>query len=167
MSLATADSEGKPSVRIVLLKDYDADGFVFYTHAVSPKGMQISANPYASIMFYWAALDRQIRITGTVHMVSDAEADEYFNSRPYNSKLGAWIAPQSSVIKDRAFMDARMAELESKYSNAQAPRPQDWVGYRLRPDSIEFWQGRESRLHDRLLYTCAAGGSWKMQRLAP
>jgi len=167
MSLATAGKDGKPGARVVLLKDFDEDGFVFYTHAISPKGDHLRGNPRATLLFYWAALDRQIRINGTVDLVSAAEADEYFNSRPYSSRLGAWVAPQSSVIENREFMDSRMRELEQEYENKDVPRPQDWVGYRVCPETIEFWQGRESRLHDRFQYSRATGDDWCMQRLAP
>ncbi|OGT73621.1 MAG: pyridoxamine 5'-phosphate oxidase [Gammaproteobacteria bacterium RIFCSPLOWO2_02_FULL_56_15] len=167
MSLATAGSDGMPSVRIVLLKDYDSDGFVFYSHADSPKGRQLAENPRASLLFYWPVLDRQVRIAGVVSHVSNTEADEYFQSRPYASRLGAWAAKQSSVITGRKVLDERMGELEVMYGDRPVPRPTEWIGYRVKPETIEFWQGRESRLHDRICYALSGDRAWVMQRLAP
>lgn len=167
MSLATSGSDGMPDVRMVLLKDFDNTGFVFYSNARSPKGRQLAENPRATLMFYWAVLDRQIRIAGTVTQVSAAEADDYFQSRPYASRLGAWASAQSSVIADRDILEGTMRELEQMYDGKPVPRPPEWIGYRVMPESVEFWQGRESRLHDRIRYRCMATGSWRMERLAP
>jgi pyridoxamine 5'-phosphate oxidase len=167
MSLATSGSDGMPDVRMVLLKDFDNTGFVFYSNARSPKGRQLAENPRATLMFYWAVLDRQVRIAGTVTQVSIAEADDYFQSRPYASRLGAWASEQSSAIADRDILEGTMRELEQQYGGKPVPRPPEWIGYRVMPESVEFWQGRESRLHDRIRYRCMAAGSWQMERLAP
>jgi len=167
MSLATSGSDGMPDVRMVLLKDFDNQGFVFYSNARSPKGRQLAENPRATLMFYWAVLDRQVRIAGTVAQVSAAEADDYFQSRPYASRLGAWASEQSSVIADRDILEGKMRELDQQYDGKPVPRPSEWIGYRVMPESVEFWQGRESRLHDRIRYRRTADGGWRMERLAP
>ena len=170
MSLATADASGRPSVRAVLLKGYDVAGFVFYTNYSSRKGRELAANPHACLLFSWVELERQVRIEGRVGKVSDAESDEYFASRPLGSRLGAWASPQSEVVPDRAAIEARLAEAKHRYGDA-VPRPPHWGGYRVVPEAIEFWQGRENRLHDRIRYR--RGGesgeaiTWTIDRLAP
>ena len=167
MTLATASAKGEPSARIVLLKGADADGFVFYTNYDSAKGRDLAENPRASLLFFWAELERQVRINGSVTKTSAAESDEYFHSRPKESQIGAAISNQSRPIADRSQLEQRYAELADKYKDSVVPLPASWGGYRVRPDAIEFWQGRKSRLHDRLLYTRQPDGSWSRSRLAP
>lgn len=167
MTIATASLDGKPSARLVLLKDYDQRGFVFYTNYESDKGQQLLQNPWAAIAFWWAELERQVRITGRVEQVDDAEADQYFNSRPKSSQLGAWASHQSQVIPNREVLEQRLQQLKEEYENKAVLRPPYWGGFRVVPCQIEFWQGRPSRLHDRLLYHRGEAGSWLMQRLSP
>jgi len=167
MTLATATAEGKPSARIVLLKGFDEDGFVFYTNYASQKGQQLTDNPWASLVFWWAELERQVRMEGRVEKVSQAESEEYFASRPLGSRLGAWASPQSQVISSRAVLEDKIAELETKYDEETIPKPPNWGGYRLIPTEIEFWQGRPNRLHDRLCYRQQGDGTWLRERLAP
>jgi pyridoxamine 5'-phosphate oxidase len=167
MVLATVSNEGKPSARYLLLKSFDQEGFVFFTHSVSAKGEQMANNPNAALVFYWAPIHRQVRIEGNVALVSDKEADEYFASRPYGSRISAWVADQSSVVESREFLERRARELEQQYAEDNVPRPDTWVGYRLVPDNIEFWQGRENRLHDRVYYVKDETGNWSKTRLAP
>ena len=167
MSLATADRDARPSVRIVLLKGFDQDGFVFFTNYESTKGKQLEANPYAALGFYWIELDRQIRVSGKVERTSREESQTYFHSRPVGSQLSAWASRQSEVLDGRRVLDARMAEMTERFSDKPIPLPPHWGGYRLRPDKIEFWQGRSNRLHDRFRYTRQADGSWQIDRLAP
>jgi len=167
LTLATATGDGKPSARMMLLKGFDEDGFVFYTNCESRKGEDLSQNPRAAIVFWWAQLERQVRIEGSVERVSDEEANSYFKTRPRGSQLGAWASEQSRVIIAREVLDRRMDELEVKYQNREIPRPPYWIGYRLRPVSIEFWQGRPNRLHDRLRYRLLEDGIWVIERLAP
>lgn len=167
MVLATASLDARPAARYVLLKDYNENGFVFYSHSVSAKGRQLAENPRASLIFYWNGLDRQIRIEGKVERTSDREADEYFESRPLDSRISAWAAPQSSVIENREYLESHVEELKLRFGDGGVPRPDDWVGYRVIPDAVEFWQGRENRLHDRILYTLGGNGAWSMARLAP
>jgi pyridoxamine 5'-phosphate oxidase len=167
MTLATATPEGKPSARIVLLKGFDEDGFVFYTNYASQKGQQLADNPWASLVFWWAELERQVRIDGRVEKVSKQESEEYFASRPLGSRLGAWASPQSQVISSRVVIEDKIAELEPKYEEETIPKPPNWGGYRLIPTEIEFWQGRPNRLHDRLRYRQQGDGSWLRERLAP
>ncbi|MGA3248760.1 MAG: pyridoxamine 5'-phosphate oxidase [Paraburkholderia sp.] len=167
MTLATVDSRGRPSARIVLVKGVDERGFVFFTNYESRKGRELADNPHASLLFYWIELERQVRIEGNVVKASPAESDQYFESRPLGSRIGAWASEQSQVIESRAVLEAREREISAKYGE-HPPRPPHWGGYRLIPDAIEFWQGRPSRLHDRLLYTRAVeGGDWQLARLSP
>lgn len=166
MTLATATSSGKPSARIVLLKGYDDKGFVFFTNYMSRKGQEIAQNGQATLLFFWKELERQIRIEGTIEKVSPAESDEYFYSRPEGSRIGAWSSPQSQVIKDRTVIEENVKQYSEKFAAGNIPRPEHWGGYRVIPEHIEFWQGRPSRLHDRILYTLD-GSSWKIERLAP
>ena len=167
MTLATADASGTPSARIVLLKGFDQRGFVFYTNYTSRKGLELSANPRASLCFYWHALERQVRVEGTVEKVSRQESDEYFHSRPVGAQIGAWVSHQTEAIASRDELEGREAELLKRFGDGPVPLPDDWGGYRVIPSVIEFWQGRPSRLHDRLEYRCSAGGAWTMRRLAP
>lgn len=167
MTVATVTKSGKPRARIVLLKGFDERGFVFYTNYHSHKGQELADNPQAAIAFWWAELERQVRIEGRVLKVSDRESDEYFHSRPFNSRLGAWASEQSQVIESREVLEQRWQELKTKYENQEIPRPPHWGGFRVIPTEIEFWQGRPSRLHDRLLYTLKDDGSWRIDRLSP
>ncbi|MGF7130893.1 pyridoxamine 5'-phosphate oxidase [Paraburkholderia sp. EB58] len=167
MTLATVDSRGRPSARIVLIKGVDERGFMFFTNYESRKGRELADNPHASLLFYWIELERQVRIEGTVVKASAAESDQYYESRPLGSRIGAWASEQSQVIESRAVLEAREKEISAKYGE-HPPRPPHWGGYRLIPEAIEFWQGRPSRLHDRLLYTRAVeGGDWQIARLSP
>jgi pyridoxamine 5'-phosphate oxidase len=166
MTLATMASDGGPSARMVLLKGLDERGFVFYTDYDSRKGRELAANPRAALLFYWIELEREVRVEGLTEKTSAAESDEYFASRPLGSRLAALASRQSSVVADRQSLEKDYAEIERRHGDAP-PRPSTWGGYRLVPDSIEFWQGRPNRLHDRLLYTKSRDGSWKIARLAP
>ena len=165
MALATATSSGIPSSRMVLLKEFDERGFVFYTNYDSPKSRDLEENPYGALLFYWASLERQIRITGPTKRVSRPESEAYFRTRPLDSRLGAWASDQSTVIPNRSVLESRMKEVTAKYENKEVPLP-NWGGYRLAPDSFEFWRSRPSRLHDRLRYRMV-GGEWIIERLAP
>lgn len=167
MILATSSMEAVPSARIVLLKDFNENGFVFFTNYNSYKGQQLSENPKACLVFFWEELERQVRITGLVFKLSASESDEYFNSRPEASRIGAWASPQSQVIENRSWLDKRFEELSSKMKNGVIPRPPHWGGYLVKPVIVEFWQGRVSRLHDRIQYSLQDDGSWKIERLAP
>ena len=166
MTLATSDKSGQPSARIVLMKSFDDRGFVFFTNYHSRKGKELSENPRAGLLFYWSELWRQVRIEGDIEKISAAESEEYFQSRPVGSKLGAWASNQSEVVDTREILEARFAELQKRFGE-DVPRPEHWGGYRLRPDSIEFWQGRENRLHDRLRYRFKEDGGWLVERLGP
>ena len=167
MTLATATKDGRPSARMVLLKQADEQGFVFYTNYRSKKARDLDENPRAALVLYWVQLDRQIRIEGTVERISAAESDEYFATRPRDSQLGAIASPQSEVIENREVLVKRFAELEKAYRDREVERPEHWGGYRLKAELIEFWQNRVGRLHDRLLYDKKADGSWSVKRLAP
>ncbi len=167
MTLATASSDGVPSARIVLLKGFDNGGFTFFTNYNSFKGQQLAENPKACLVFFWKELERQVRITGLIEKISPHVSDEYFNSRPAGSQMGAAASPQSQVIESREWLDNHYKELESKLGGKQLQRPPHWGGYIVKPVIIEFWQGRPSRLHDRLQYTLVENGSWKIERLAP
>jgi pyridoxamine 5'-phosphate oxidase len=167
MTLATTAADGQPSARIVLLKEVSQDGFVFYTNYGSRKGRELAVNPRAALVFYWPQLERQVRITGAVVKTSRSESNAYFQTRPRGSQLAAWASWQSLPIPDRDVLEARVKKLEAKYAGVSVPLPPNWGGYRLRPDSIEFWQGRPNRLHDRLRYSQEADGGWKIERLAP
>jgi pyridoxamine 5'-phosphate oxidase len=167
MTLATSTTDGKPSARLVLLKQVDNRGFVFYTNYRSSKAGDLEANPFAALVFYWPQLERQVRVEGTVTRTSAAESDEYFRSRPRDSQLGALASPQSEVIPNRDVLEQRLAALEEEYRDLEVERPAHWGGYRLKPERIEFWKGRPGRLHDRLLYERQSDGSWIIKRLAP
>ena len=167
ITVATVTKSGKPRARVVLLKNFDERGFVFYTNYHSHKGQELADNPQAAIAFWWAELERQVRIEGRVLKVSDRESDEYFHSRPFNSRLGAWASEQSQVIESREVLEQSLQDLKTKYENQDIPRPPDWGGFRVIPTAIEFWQGRPSRLHDRLLYSLLDDGSWQIERLSP
>lgn len=166
MTLATVSPQGDPAARIVLLKGFDASGFVFFTNYDSDKGQHLAAHPRASLLLFWGELERQVRITGAIAKVSAAESEEYFHSRPFDSQIGAWASAQSTTVADRAALEARYAEVAAKYAGQVVPLPPFWGGYRVTHERIEFWQGRPSRLHDRLLYTCE-GTTWSRSRLAP
>jgi len=167
MNLATATPEGRPSSRVVLLKQVDQKGFVFFTNYHSAKAQQLESNPYAALVFYWPQLDRQVRIEGKVERTSVAESAEYFQTRPRESQIGAWASPQSSVIAGREVLEERARELEEYYRDREIECPGHWGGYRLRPDRIEFWKSRVGRLHDRILYELMSDGEWAIKRLAP
>ncbi len=168
MTLATASVSGMPSARIVLLKGYSEDGFLFYTNYNSRKGEELLENPKAALVFCWLELERQIRIEGTVSKLSPADSTKYFQSRPKGSQIGAWASPQSEVIKNRDILEENVKMLEEKYESEVAlPRPEHWGGFLLEPTMVEFWQGRSSRLHDRIRYTQGEEGAWKIDRLAP
>ncbi len=166
MSISTASVEGRPSSRMVLLKGFDNSGFVFYTNYNSQKGRELAANPFAALTFFWPELERQVRISGRVSKVSAEESDEYFNSRPFTSRVGAWASNQSETITSKMTVAAKAAKLLVKYASGHVPRPPHWGGYRVEPDLIEFWQGRPSRLHDRILYRLD-GEAWNIMRLSP
>ena len=167
MTLATATPEGRPFARVVLLKQVDDEGFVFFTNYHSAKASQLESNPYAALVFYWNVLDRQVRVEGKVERISTEDSESYFQTRPRESQIGAWASPQSSVIAGREVLEQRARELEDYYRDREIECPGHWGGYRLRPDKIEFWKGREGRLHDRILYELMSDGAWSIKRLAP
>ena len=167
MTLATASADGIPSARIVLLKGYDASGFVFYTNYNSFKSKQMEENPRACLVFFWKELERQVRITGIVERVNETESDAYFTSRPEGARVGAWASPQSEVIPNREWLEAKEKEYADLFKSKQLERPSHWGGYRVKPVSIEFWQGRPNRLHDRIQYTLVEANRWIIERLAP
>ena len=167
MTLATASADGVPTARIVLLKGFDKRGFVFFTNYNSLKGEQLHENPRASLVFFWKELERQVRVMGVIEKVSAAESDEYFNSRPEGSRIGAIVSPQSSVIESRDWLESQVAVRAQELTGTDIPRPEYWGGYRVRPAILEFWQGRSNRLHDRLQYSLTDEGEWKIERLAP
>jgi len=165
--LATASSDSRPNARMLLLKGHDSSGFTFYTNSESIKGIELQQNPQAAMVFWWDKMERQVRITGSITILPDHESDEYFRSRPRGSQIGAWVSKQSSVIQSRDELDRSYAQLEQKFENLEISRPQYWNGYKLRPGSIEFWQGRPNRLHDRLRYVLDDSMNWVIERLAP
>ncbi len=168
MTLSTATQEGRPSARIVLLRGYDERGFCFFSNYASQKGRELAANPYAAVTFHWVELERQVRIAGRVEKVSASESDAYFKSRPAQSRIGAWSSPQSEVIASRDTLEQFVKEYQERYPEESAiPRPEHWGGYRVIPERIEFWQGRPSRLHDRLRFSRVEQGTWTLERLAP
>jgi pyridoxamine 5'-phosphate oxidase len=167
MTLATADKNGIPSARIVLLKEYDAKGFVFFTNYNSNKGEQLSQNPNACLVFFWKELERQVRITGTTEKISMEESIAYFNKRPDGSKIGAWASPQSLAVAGKAWLKETFDYYRERFKHGEIPKPPHWGGYRVKPFTIEFWQGRPSRMHDRIQYTLHADGNWAIERLAP
>ncbi len=167
LSLATADDSGQPSLRTVLLKLYDERGFVFFTNYNSRKAREIAVNPKVALLFSWIPLQRQIRIRGIAEKTTVAESLKYFVTRPRGSRIGAWVSPQSSVIGSRSLLMAKFEEMKRKFAQGEIPLPDHWGGYRVRPSAIEFWQGRESRLHDRFEYRRLQGGRWEIVRLAP
>ena len=165
--VATASPGGRPSTRVVLMRGFDDRGFVFYTNYQSRKGGEIGANPFASMCFFWQPMERQVRVEGTVVRTSEAQSDEYFAGRPTGSKLGAWVSNQSGVVPDRPALEAEMEAIRGRFPGEEIPRPPHWGGFRVVPESIEFWQGRRSRLHDRLVYRKTPEGAWRIERLAP
>ncbi len=167
MSLATATPDGVPAVRIVLLKGISDRGFVFFTNYLSDKGRELEANPRAALALFWVQLERQVRISGTVEKTSDEESDEYFQTRPLGSQLGAWASSQSQVIANRAALEAQLAEVTQRFAGGNIPLPANWGGYRVAPEVIEFWQGRTNRLHDRFRYARQSDSSWLIERLSP
>ncbi|PUA17350.1 pyridoxamine 5'-phosphate oxidase [Glaciimonas sp. PCH181] len=166
MSLATVNAAGRPSSRIVLIKNFDATGITWFTNYTSRKGEELAQNPYAALLFHWVELQREVRIEGKVERISDAENDAYFATRPLRSRLGAIASAQSQPVANRAVLEANFAEAEKTFGE-HPPRPKNWGGYKLVPDTVEFWQGRRSRLHDRILYQLDADGNWQRQRLQP
>ncbi|MBL7974928.1 MAG: pyridoxamine 5'-phosphate oxidase [Candidatus Kapabacteria bacterium] len=166
MTLATATPDARPSARVLLLKGFDEQGFVFYTNYLSRKGEELAANPHACLLFFWVELERQVRIEGTIAKVSRQESDEYFQSRPHGSRLGAWSSEQSSVVPNRQALEQRYADVVERFGENPVPLPDFWGGYRLTPTYFEFWQGRENRMHDRIAYT-QHNNLWNVERLSP
>ena len=166
MTLATATKNGEPDARIVLLKSFDEAGFVFYTNYESRKGKELDENPRACLLFYWSKVWRQVRIEGSVEQVSEEESEDYFQTRPLGSKIGAWASNQSEAVESRDVLEQRYADLSERYGE-DVPRPPHWGGYRIHPEAIEFWQGRDNRLHDRLRYRLQEDGTWLIERLGP
>jgi len=167
MILATADKDGRPAGRVVLLKGVDQRGFIFYTNYDSRKGRELEENPQAALVFYWSNLERQVCIAGTVSKLPAAESEAYHNSRPRGSRIGAWASEQSSVVRDRAELETHWSDFEARYPGSDVPKPPNWGGYVLAPARVEFWQGRPNRLHDRFRYTRQPDGTWLIERLSP
>lgn len=167
MTLATASAQGKPSARVVLLKGFNESGFIFFTNYHSQKASEIEENPRVSLVFFWKELERQVRIDGTIKKITAEDSDEYFYSRPVESRIGAWASPQSKVIASRKVIEENVVELEKSFAGKMIDRPPHWGGYIVKPAVIEFWQGRSSRLHDRLQYSLNEMGQWEIKRLAP
>jgi len=167
MTLATASADGVPAARIVLLKQFDDKGFVFFSNYQSFKGIQLSENPRACLVFFWKELERQVRITGLVEKTTDVESDEYYGSRPLASRIGAWASPQSKVIESRQWLEENEKKMEGQFAEQAITRPPYWGGYRVKPITVEFWQGRPGRLHDRIQYSLQENNSWLIERLAP
>ena len=176
MTLATVGADGRPSARVVLLKGLDARGFCFFTNYASRKGQELAVNPWAALVFWWGPLERQVRVEGRVEKLSEAESDEYYQSRPKGSRLGAWVSPQSQVIPNRQVLEQQLVDLAAQYAESEPPRPPHWGGYRIVPTALEFWQGGPNRLHDRLYYVRAehvhqldasSPEGWRLERLAP
>ncbi|HMT92368.1 pyridoxamine 5'-phosphate oxidase [uncultured Thiothrix sp.] len=167
MQIATSTAQGKPSLRTVLLKAFDEQGFVFYTNYHSQKAQQITENPQVAALFFWKELERQVEITGRVEKVSTLESLKYFTSRPRGSQLGAWVSAQSSIISSRKLLEAKLEEMKLKFSHGEIPLPDFWGGFRIIPDTVEFWQGRPNRLHDRFEYRLTEQNSWQIERLSP
>lgn len=167
MQIATSTAQGKPSLRTVLLKAFDEQGFVFYTNYHSQKAQQIAENPQVAALFFWKELERQVEITGRVEKVSTLESLKYFTSRPRGSQLGAWVSAQSSIISSRKLLEAKLEEMKLKFSHGEIPLPDFWGGFRIIPDTVEFWQGRPNRLHDRFEYRLTEQNSWQIERLSP
>lgn len=167
MCLATVDAQGHPDARFVLLRGLDERGLVFYTNSQSAKGQQLAHCPQATLVFWWGVLERQVRIQGRVEIVSPEEADAYFATRPRGHQLSAWVSQQSTVVPSREWLEARLEEVEREFEGKPVPRPPYWLGYRVVPETFEFWQGRPNRLHDRLRYRRQPDGSWRIERLAP
>lgn len=167
MTLATTSPDGHPSARIVLLKGFDTRGFYFYTNYESKKALQIAERPFGALVFFWKELERQIRVEGMLSKTNAQQSDDYFQSRPLMSRIGAWASPQSQAIPNRNYLEERLRTFEARFKDHSVDRPEHWGGYLLEPTLLEFWQGRSNRLHDRIQYTLQAGGQWKMERLAP
>ncbi len=167
MMMATVGEGGVPSARMLLLKDVDERGFVFFTNYRSQKARELARNPAATLLFWWPEAMRQVRVSGVVERISPSESDDYHRTRERNARIGAWASPQSEVLPGRGALERAFVEVQARFEGSEVPRPQHWGGYRLRPDEYEFWQGRDSRLHDRLVYTLRADGEWGLRRLAP
>jgi pyridoxamine 5'-phosphate oxidase len=167
MALSTINKEGRPESRIVLLKGYSEKGFVFFTNYESNKGDQLQQHAHCSLLFFWKELERQVRINGRAEKISTQESDAYFNSRPEGSKIGAWASPQSQVVESQEWLHENFERIKARYNNNTISRPPHWGGFAVRPDSMEFWQGRPSRMHDRIRYSLQQDGGWKIERLAP
>ena len=167
VTVSTATPEGRPSSRVVLMRGFDERGFVFYTNYQSRKGREIEENPHAAMCFFWQPMERQVRIEGRIEKTTEAESDDYFRGRPTGSKLGAWVSNQSGVVPGRSTLEAEMEAIKTRFPGEEIPRPPHWGGFRVVPESVEFWQGRRSRLHDRLVYRRADDGGWRVERLAP